>query len=149
MKVFCILMDQQHLLIVVFTSSHLVQQTFYQINQQNETKKANKFVKRPWSSKEDRVGDTALAVTQRVTLAVTQRLASDTSRHIRAIFIYFLHCSKFYTLPFYYQGHVISKTVSLSSLAHLLPVLVRRVPPCNEKYEKWPKDVFGSLKEAS
>ena len=39
-------------------------------------------------------------------------------------FVYFLHCSKFYTLPIYYLGNAISKTVSLSSLAHLLPVLV-------------------------
>ena len=35
-------------------------------------------------------------------------------------FVYFFHCSKLYTLPFYYQGNTISKTVSLSSLAHLM-----------------------------
>ena len=44
-------------------------------------------------------------------------------------FIYFFHCSKFYTLPFYYLGNAISKTASLSSLAHLLPVLVNFDPP--------------------
>ena len=40
-----------------------------------------------------------------------------------------LHSSNFYSLPFYYCGHDISKTVFLSSLALLLPVLVNVDPP--------------------
>jgi hypothetical protein len=40
-----------------------------------------------------------------------------------------LSSSSFYILPFYYCSHVISKTVSLSSLALLLPVLVNFTPP--------------------
>ena len=43
---------------MVFTSSHVVRQTFYYKEDQNQTKKAKKSVKRPWSSKEDCVGDT-------------------------------------------------------------------------------------------
>ena len=39
----------------------------------------------------------------------------------------------FYTLPFYYLGHAISITVSLSSLARLLPLLVNYDPPLNQK----------------
>ena len=37
--------------------------------------------------------------------------------------------SNFYTLPFYYCGHAISKTISLSYLALLLPVVVNFDPP--------------------
>ena len=47
------------MLIVVMTSIHVVKQTFYKKEDQNQTKKAKKSAKRPWSSKEDHIGDTA------------------------------------------------------------------------------------------
>ena len=48
---------------------------------------------------------------------------------VRLCLIRDLHSSNFYSLPFYYCGHDISKTVFLSSLALLLPVLVNFDPP--------------------
>ena len=45
---------------------------------------------------------------------------------------YVSHHSNFYALPFCSLGHAISKTVSLSSLAVLLPVLVKFLTPPNQ-----------------
>ena len=60
-----------------------------------------------------------------------------------------LHSSNFYTLPFYYCGHAISKTVFQSSLALLLPVLVNFAPLLMKNIKKFPKVVFDISKEAS
>ena len=56
---------------------------------------------------------------------------------IRQCLIQVLHTNYFYTLPFYYGGHAISKTVYLSSLAFLLPVQVSVERHNREINEKW------------
>ena len=50
------------------------------------------------------------------------------------------------TLPFYYLGHAISKTVFLSSLALLLPVMV---PPIMKNMKKIVKYVFIAQKKGA
>ena len=52
------------------------------------------------------------------------------------------HTSNFYTLPFYYCGHAVSKTDSLSSQALLLPLLVSFDCHNREFNRKWIQILF-------
>ena len=62
-------------------------------------------------------------------ISLSDCLSNYSTILLRWWLIYFFHYSNFYTLPFYYLCHAISKSVSLSSLALLLPVLVKCYPP--------------------
>ena len=60
-------------------------------------------------------------------LKVSRNVMDFSNHALGQIYILF-HYSQFYTLLFYYLDHAIYKTVSLSSLALLLPVLVNFDP---------------------